>query len=660
MAGAGRQFDAGMPSAHPGRGWSGLGHLIGTEDAVQRHGTHDTASPDAALVLQSVPTACRTALRDLYWRAERDDPGAGTIEASPQADGRISLGAGTRLRFDTYFGALFETQWRLHTRLEALELRVRVEGRVRLRVLRRVHGRVTLLHEAIAAGPELRATLEDEAISFRQHGMLYFEVVALDGPAVLHGAAWVAPAERCAPVRLAAVFCTFNREADIARVLATLADAPAVLARLARIIVVSQGRPGLAAHPLIAPLAARLGTRLTLVEQGNFGGAGGFGRGLLAAIDDPAVDHVAFLDDDVRLEADSLLRMSSFLTLARGDLAVGGHMLDGAQPTRLFEAGATIGERHWSFHPEHTDLDVAAPEALEALSDPRPVHYNGWWCFGFALRLVERVGMPLPCFIRGDDTEFGLRLYQVGIRTVPVPGIAVWHEPFYLRLGGWQLYYETRNMLVAMALHRPDRPRAVTRRMARQVLVHLLTYRYYGTALVVRGIEDFLAGPAVFRGSPAARHAGLAELRLAHPQGAVPRSTVLQPLAVPKLPRGRAGYLWALARALGHNALVPTRDGAARRIAVDDFAWVTLAGADRVALETWWDTELPDLRRSREQFRALARQAARALWRLQRQGPATAAQWRAAAPEFRSVAFWRDTLAVPEPAGAAAFLAVAE
>ncbi len=645
---------------------------------------HDPARQDAALVLQGVPTRCRTALRDLYWRAERDSPGPGAAEVEAHPDGRIGFGAGTRLRFDTYFGALFETQWRMHTRLGAIELRVRVEGRVRLRVLRRGHGRVTLLHEAVhedarqapgetgggtgdeaghrtgPLGRELRVVLRDEAISFRQHGVLYFEVVALDDPAVLHAAAWVAPEERRPPVRLAAVFCTFNREADIARVLETLAGAPAVLARLARVIVVSQGRPGLAAHPLVAPLAARLGARLTLVEQDNFGGAGGFGRGLLAAIDDPGVDHVAFLDDDVVLEADSLLRMSSFLTLARGDLAVGGHMLDGAQPTRLFEAGATIGERHWSFHPEHTDLDVAAPEALAALCDPRPVHYNGWWCFGFPLRLVERVGMPLPCFIRGDDTEFGLRLYEAGIRTVPMPGIAVWHEPFYLRLGGWQLYYETRNMLVAMALHRPEGPRAVTRRMARQVLVHLLTYRYYATALVVRGIEDFLAGPEVFRGSPAARHAALGALRLAYPQGVVPRSEVLQPLAVPRLPRGRAGYGWALLRVLARNALAPTRDGPARRIAVDDFAWVTLAGADRVALETWWDPGLPDLHRSRERFRDLGARAARALWALQRHGPAAAARWRAAAPEFRSVAFWRDTLDAPAPGETAAFLAVAE
>ena len=153
---------------------------------------------------------------------------------------------------------------------------------------------------------------------------------------------------------------------------------------------------------------------------------------------------------------------------------------------------------------------------------------------------------------------------------------------------------------------------------------------------------------------------GLAGLRVQHPVTAEARSTVLSPLPIPRLPRRRPGYAWALARALLRNALVRERDGPARSLAVHDFAWVTLAGTDRVALETWWDTELPDLHRSREQFRALARQAARALWRLQRQGPAAAAQWRQAAPEFRSVGFWRDTLGVAAAEEAVPFLAVAE
>jgi len=72
------------------------------------------------------------------------------------------------------------------------------------------------------------------------------------------------------------------------------------------------------------------------------------------------------------------------------------------------------------------------------------MHFNGWWMFGFPKRWVERVGMPLPCFIRGDDIEFGMRLHEAGLPTVPLPGVAVWHEPFYLKLGQKKLWGDRR------------------------------------------------------------------------------------------------------------------------------------------------------------------------------------------------------------------------
>ena len=612
------------------------------------------------LVLQRVLTNRSLPLRDLYWRYEL---GRETeMSEGPELDhsGAITLRCGATLRFDTYFGAFFETPWRLHTRLGRLGLHLRLSGCFEVRVLRQAQGCMTLLHEQVSAGPELMIAVPAAGNHFRQHGKVHFELTALDERAAFVEACWVALDEPIAPVGLAAILCTFNRQAEIAGVLGELAGDPTALGRLRRIIVVSQGEPGLAQQPSLAPVVAHLGERLTVIEQPNFGGAGGFGRGLLVALDDPAVDHAVFLDDDIVLEPDALLRMSSFLSLAHEPIGVGGHMLDAVQPTRLYEAGARIAERNWSFEPEHHGLDVSVAGHLDRLGEPRPVHYSGWWCFGFPLSLVERVGMPLPCFIRGDDTEFGLRLHEAGIPTVPVPGLAVWHEPFYVKLGSWQLYYETRNMLVAIALHRPGERHANTRRMARQLLIHLMTYRYYSTALVLRGIEDFLAGPDVFRGSPVARHAALGELRQQHPVRSLSRSRVLQKLPVPRLPRGRPGYAWALVRALMRNAVARTRAPSPASVNVEDFAWVTLLGTDSVALETWWDAELPELRRSREEFRILARRTVRLLIALHRHGPAAEQCWCAAAPEFRSQAFWRTMLGAELPKPAVSTLRAAE
>jgi len=294
---------------------------------------------------------------------------------------------------------------------------------------------------------------------------------------------------------------------------------------------------------------------------------------------------------------------------------------------------------------------------LEQLSFPTPVHYNGWWCCGFPLTLIRQVGLPLPCFIRGDDVELGLRLHQQGVPTISLPGVPVWHEPFYLKLGNWQLYYETRNMLIAAALHQPFERWPVARRMVRHLFVHLLTFRYYSAALILRGIDDFLVGPGILHGSPQTLHAGLAAVRTRYPTQLTPRGQVLYEQPPPRrLPRTRMGFLRLIARLLFHQLLVPTRLAPVRLLPVDRFTWAMMRGVEHVAVETWWDNELPTFHRSREDFRSLTGTGWRTIWRLYRHGPETAVSWRSGLPQLVSVKFWKRHLGLtpvpvktPEP-----------
>src|SRR5205823_954111 len=99
---------------------------------------------------------------------------------------------------------------------------------------------------------------------------------------------------------------------------------------------------------------------------------------------------------------------------------------------------------------------VDRPTGLRRLLEVHTTRYNGWWFMAFPLRVVERVGLPLPFFLRCDDIEYGCRLQGAGVPVAPVPGVAVWHAPFYLKTRGWQNYYEFRNMLALCALHYPQ------------------------------------------------------------------------------------------------------------------------------------------------------------------------------------------------------------
>ncbi len=596
----------------------------------------------ARLPLQPFLTACSADRRELYWRLHQ--PAGAAPDLGAQAEATLHARPGATLSFDSYFNSFFESQWRRYTALSALVLQVVVQGEAVLRVFRRVaNHRVLLLQQDIRSGLN-EICLNDRAINFRQHGVLSVDLVARASGVTFVSACWMGEDVPQAAVGLAAIFCTFNREAALARCLDSLGADAGALARLARVIVVNQGRPGLARHPAMAEAVHRLAGKLVLIEQGNHGGAGGFTRGLLAAMDDPALTHVVLLDDDIEIEPGSLARMTAFFALAKRDVVLGGHMLDMIHPATLYEAGAIISDRHWAFLPQHHGRHIGNPDTLEALSHPAPVHYNGWWCCGFPIALLQEHGLPLPCFIRGDDLEWGLRLHNRGVPTVPMPGIAVWHEPFYLKLGGWQLYYETRNMLVAAALHLPADRAATVRRLARQVVRHLLTFRYYSTALLLDGIQDFLAGPGIMRAEPLAVHAGLAARKAEFPDAGVPRERVLAKQLLRPAPRTTPGSLALLARLVVRNALARTQPIPPRQIAVEDLDWMAMSGVEHVAVETWWDNDKPSFHRSREHHRALLLRGARLLLRLYREGPATTAAWQAAFPELTSVPFWQSYL----------------
>ena len=592
--------------------------------------------------------------RELYWRAEpAGEAGHEQPAIDALAGGHLRVERGAVLSFDTYFNSFFESHWRRHTSVGAVVLRLVVDGEGTLRVFRRAIGRKVLVHQqAIDSGAVdsgvVTVRFESGAVSFREYGTLCVELSGGASGLVFVSGGWWSEAPAPTSIGLAAVFCTFNREPEIARVLAALADDVDVAGRLARLIVINQGRPGLAAIAALKGPVSRLGAKLVVIEQGNFGGSGGFGRGMLAALDDPAATHAALLDDDILLEPDSLLRMAAFFSFCDRDMVVGGHMLDLVQPHILYEAGAIVSERNWEFWPQHNGMNVADADSLEELSMPRAIHYSGWWLCGFPLSVVEEHGMPLPCFIRGDDVEFGLRLHQKRVPTVALPGIAVWHEPFYLKLGGWQHYYETRNLLVLSALHLAPSRAGALRRIGRQFVTNLLTFRYYTAALVLAATEAFLAGPQDMRVDPAVRHASLGAFRTAYPNCTTARETVLNPQRLRRAPRSMLGCIGLMARSTVRNAIAPTRTSEAKLLERTKLDWLSMRGVEHVAVDSGWDETLPTFRRSREHHRTLLRQAITVLPRLYFGYHAAAEAWRREAPALTSEAFWRSYLSVPK------------
>ena len=441
------------------------------------------------------------------------------------------------------------------------------------------------------------------------------------------------------------VLCTFDRDAALSDLIERVAADADAAAALTGIVIVNNGPPGLPARLATARLPNGLGGRIHIVEQANSGGAGGFTRGILEARGLGAT-HVILMDDDVALEPEAILRTARFYSLAATELAVAGHMLDLFRPTHLYEAGARLNDAKLALVPMHLGAELARPGALDRFLDDQPMHYNGWWFMGLPLSLVARVGLPMPCFIRGDDVEYGRRLHDAGVPLVAMAGIGIWHEPFYAKLGSWHAYYELRNMFVLAACHRPDAHRLITRIASRWIVAELLMFRYQRAALFMRAVEDFLAGPEIFTRDPRALHASLLELRAAYPVPSARREQVVPTIIPPIGPRTRLQFTVGLLRAL--TAEYHRRDNTGRIIAIEpqDHLWFRIRGADAVVVREPWEIDPPIYTRSRATYRALLHRAVPLLRRLRR-NPGVVAAWRAAHPDFTSEASWRRYLGMP-------------
>ncbi|MEA5367851.1 glycosyltransferase, partial [Amycolatopsis sp., V23-08] len=135
----------------------------------------------------------------------------------------------------------------------------------------------------------------------------------------------------------AVTICTMNRADDCLKNLQALAADVSSLDTLDAIYVADQGTDLVESRDGFEQVVKDLGEKLHYIKQPNLGGAGGFTRGLYEVAGHTATAHanVLFMDDDVLLEPDLVIRMTAFSNRAANPIIVGGQMLNLFHPNQL-------------------------------------------------------------------------------------------------------------------------------------------------------------------------------------------------------------------------------------------------------------------------------------------------------------------------------------
>lgn len=249
------------------------------------------------------------------------------------------------------------------------------------------------------------------------------------------------------------------------------------------------------------------GQGVSIHPNPNVGGAGGFARGMIEALEQsPKATHVLLMDDDVLVSSESIIRTFNLCALANDeykDAFISGAMMNMDEPNLRWEEMGFMSKEGYckSLKPiARMDVlhDVVDNETFDIPSympgcEDQEQHYAAWWYCTIPVSQIEQHGLPMPIFVRFDDVEYSLRCKP---KFVTMNGICIWHLSFFMRYNAAQERYQTaRNSLInqfASAFAPLSHFEGMIDEMFNS---ELSKFNYTDAELVLDGFEDFLKGP---------------------------------------------------------------------------------------------------------------------------------------------------------------------
>ncbi|MBR4305619.1 MAG: CDP-glycerol glycerophosphotransferase family protein [Ruminiclostridium sp.] len=401
------------------------------------------------------------------------------------------------LSANTYFNSFSIEKWTKYTILDNLTLNVTLKGKfaVSIHQTYKMHNKIkdTIVAEQLINSAR-KAHCKIDIPLKEKKGLFYFTLKALSDDAIYFGGAYEsAVKEKALPdVKLAIGICTFKREAYVANNMRVLNEA---------ILENSSSPLYNKLEIFISDNSKTLGTDLEsdyihIFPNRNLGGSGGFTRAMIEAkkaSETKNFTHILMMDDDIRLNPDSIVRTYTMLRLLKPehkDAFIGGHMLKIDDPAVQSEAAD-----HWDIvahHPVKFNYNLENINFLIKNEIEDTVNHFGWWYCCMPMGVISDNNLPLPIFIKRDDIEYGLRN---GKTFITLNGVCVWHEPFEYKSASYLEYYYFRNMCIMNSRHRlsfsADR---LISEVKNRVLKFVLCYRYKDAELSLLGVQHYLKG----------------------------------------------------------------------------------------------------------------------------------------------------------------------
>ncbi|MBW4517704.1 MAG: glycosyltransferase [Timaviella obliquedivisa GSE-PSE-MK23-08B] len=431
---------------------------------------------------------------------------------------KVRLRQGGIISSNSYFSSFYEIFYTKYTSLKSFFYVLQLEGDFKVSINREFstkNSREVIFEEEFKDCKFLEPvkTPPIDLLQNENAGRIYIEVLCLSEEGSFGQGLLLTDESKVREVNLGIIICTFKKEAYVKNTVAAILQDSLLQNKSFNVFIVDNGRT-LEPEQFIHP-------KFTLVSNINAGGSGGFTRGLVEALDQNTYSHFLLMDDDIKLESESIYRLISLYEYATSEFAVAGALLDLNNQHMLYEAGALYneGSKTRGFGPGaltalNYNVDLRTTKGLNHLLPKEDADYGGFWCFCFSKEIIEKSKLPLPLFIKIDDVEFGLRIRKdLKIPIVAFPAIAVWHQPASAKNLNWETYYYARNDLIAYTIHFSLGYMEVVSHFTKVIIQSLLQSNYDQAQMYIKAYEDYLQGSDFIKNSdPEVFHPNLIKL----------------------------------------------------------------------------------------------------------------------------------------------------
>lgn len=440
----------------------------------------------------------------------------------------ILRGPGT-FDFTTFFNAVSVSKWREYTVATSFHLHLELKGAASIYTQTRADTYTWYSEKLESTEMQLAASEEWKSYDFdivtQANDVMDGFILVTDGDVSIRNSYYSVDVDPSSirPVELALCTTTFKKESyithNIELVDSALLHGGEPISEHLTMHVVDNGRT------LDAEALSR--DRIHVYPNQNVGGAGGFARGMIQAFDQtPQATHVLLMDDDVDISPESIIRTFNLLSIVNDefdDAFISGAMMNMDEPEARHEDigfmgtnGVFLTAKVWGrmsvLHDALVNEAFHIPYHEKDFADMAAQHYAAWWYCVIPMETIKKNGLPLPVFVRGDDTEYSLRCKPRHFITMN--GICIWHSPFAMRYSAAvERYQVTRNTLIDQFTTGFAPMSDFIDRTYHLVQLELKKFNYTNAELVLDGFEDFLKGPDFIAAKGQAEKSYLAALK---------------------------------------------------------------------------------------------------------------------------------------------------